>query len=109
MGLAANVVLPTANLAVVDVIAIHIPLQRVCTDGSSSSTFEHVGSFDTTIYRIFSMQDDMKTLQMPVRVKNEFELFLQYAEAKTLGAIDPWFDSLDTFLGQIGITTLCEG
>lgn len=87
----------------------HVPSQRVCTDGSSSSNYEKTGSADATIYRILSMQDDMKTLQMPVRVKNEFELFLQYAEAKTLGAIDPWFDSLDAFLGQIGITTLCEG
>lgn len=109
MGLVASVLLPTANVAVVGAVATHIPLQRVCTDGSSSSSFEDIGSFDKTIYRLLSMQDDMKTLQIPVRIKNEFELFLQYAEAKTLGAIDPWFDSLDAFLGQIGITTLCKG
>lgn len=67
---------------------IHVPSSRVLTDGSSSSTVEDTGSFDKTIYRLFSMQDDMKTLVYPDRVKNEFDLYLQYAEAKTLGTVD---------------------
>ena len=81
----------------------HVPSQRVCTDGSSSSNYEETGSFDRSIYRIFSMQDDMKTLVYPDRVRSEFDLFLQYAQAKTLGAVDVSFNSLDTYLGSIGV------
>jgi len=88
---------------------VHVPASRVCTDGSSSSNYEETGSFDMSIYRRFSMQDDMKTLEYPDKVKNEFELYLQYAEAKTLGAVDAEFDSLDEYLGSVGVTTeMCE-
>ena len=76
---------------------------RVCTDGSSSSGWEDEGSFDKTIYNILSKQDDMKTLVYPDRVRSEFDLFLQYAQAKTLGAVDVSFNSLDTYLGSIGV------
>lgn len=88
----------------------HVPSQRVCTDGSSSSNYEETGSFDRSIYRIFSMQDDMKTLPAFVRARNEFDLFLQYAEAKTAGGpANANFDSLDLFLGSIGVTiNICE-
>jgi len=88
----------------------HVPGQRVCTDGSSSSNYEETGSFDRSIYRIFSMQDDMKTLPAFVRARNEFDLFIQYAEAKTAGGpANTSFDSLDLFLGSIGVTiNICE-
>lgn len=81
----------------------HTPGSRVCTEGSSSSKWEDNGSFDKTIYRRFSMQDDMKTLVYPSRVRDEFDLFLQYAEAKTLGAVSEDFDLLDAHLGLVGV------
>ena len=81
----------------------------VCTEGSGSSLWNETGSMDMSIYRIFSMQDDMKVLTEPVRTRNEFDLFLQYAEAKTLGAVDTKYDSLDEYLGTIGVTNeMCE-
>lgn len=88
----------------------HVPSQRVCTDGSSSSNYEETGSFDKSLYRIFSMQDDMKTLPALGRVRNEFDLYIQYAEAKTAGGpADAYFDSLDLFLGSVGLTiNMCE-
>lgn len=94
---------------IIETNPVHVPGRRVCTDGSSSSNYEETGSFDMSIYRVFSMQDDMKVLDYPVRVRNEFELFLQYAEAKTIGVTNTSFDSLDTYLGTIGITNeMCE-
>lgn len=87
---------------------LHIPT-KVCTDGSSSSPYEEILSFDKTIYRMFSRQDDMKTLGYPARVRSEFDLFIQYAEAKTLGTVDTNFDILDAYLGSIGVTVeYCE-
>ena len=90
---------------ITETIPVHVPASRVCTDGSSSSGYEETGSFDRTIYRVLSMQDDMKTLVEPIRARNEFDLFIQYAEAKTDGTLsDTNFDSLDEFLGNIGVT-----
>lgn len=90
---------------ITETITTHVPVGRVCTDGSSSSTFEDVGSFDRTIYRVFSMQDDMKILNEPVRTRNEFDLFVTYAVGKTNGTLsDTNFDSLNDYLGTIGVT-----
>jgi hypothetical protein len=78
---------------------------RVCTDGSSSSGITDGKSFDKTIYRVLSMQDDMKTLEAPERVKSEFDIFIKYAQSKTAGVVyDSRFDQLDAYLGTIGIT-----
>lgn len=102
MGLIANPEYTQAGVPVVTTYTQHIPT-KVCTDGSSSSPYEETLSFDKTIYRIFSKQDDMKTLVYPIKVRSEFDLFLQYAETKTLGNVDANFDVLDTYLGTIGI------
>lgn len=84
-----------------------VTVARVCTDGSTSSGIEDSKSFDKTLYRVFSMQDDMKTLQEPVRTRNEFELFLQYAIAKTDGQpYDSRFNQLDEYLGSIGVSNV---
>lgn len=104
MGLIAETVYTQAGNIVNTSYVQHQPA-KVCTDGSSSSPYEETLSFDKSIYRVFSMQDDMKTLVYPVRVKSEFDLFLQYAEAKTLGQVDANFDILDAYLGTIGVTT----
>jgi hypothetical protein len=94
---------------IVETNTVHVPASRVCTESSSSSNYEETGSFDMSIYRRFSMQDDMKTLPAVTRAKNEFELFVQYAEAKALGAVSTSFDSLDTYLGTVGVTNeMCE-
>jgi hypothetical protein len=78
---------------------------RVATDGSSSSNAEDSISFDKSIYRILSMQDDMKTLQAPIRVRSEFDRFLDDAIKKTNGiAYNVAFDSMDSYLGTIGVT-----
>lgn len=109
MGLIVETPLQQNTNVVDDSTVVHVPAGRVCTDGGSSSNYEETGSFDMSIYRVFSMQDDMKTLVYPRKVKNEFDLFLQYAEAKTLGAVNASYDALDEYLGTIGITnTMCE-
>lgn len=82
----------------------HIP-SRVCTDGSSSSMNEDTQSFDRTLYRVFSMRDDMKVLTFDGIPRNEFELFLRDAESKT--ALLPYsaaFNQLDLYLGSLGVT-----
>lgn len=95
---------------VVDTITVHVPAGRVCTDSSSSSNYEKTGSVDSSIYRILSKQSNMKTLEYPTRIRSEFDIFLQYAEAKTLGEVNEDFDSLDEYLGSVGISTdTCEG
>jgi hypothetical protein len=78
---------------------------RVATDGSSSSNDEDSISFDKSIYRILSMQDDMKILKAPIRVRNEFDRFLDDAIKKTNGATyNVAFDSMSSYLGTIGVT-----
>lgn len=82
-----------------------VTFTRVCTDGSSSSTGKDTGSFDKSLYRMFSMQDDMKTLNTPARTRSEFDLYLEYAIKKTNS--DPYdssFDNLDSYLGSLGLT-----
>lgn len=93
------------STAVMDTtISDHTANGRVCTDGSSSSMPEDDGSFDKSIYRVFSMQDDMKTLAYNGRPRNEFEQFLEDAENKTAGlGYNTTFDSLDIYLGSIGV------
>jgi len=88
-----------------------ISVVRVCTDGSSSSSITDSVSIDKTVYRVLSMQDDMKVLQEPVRVRNEFDLFIEYAEKKTAGNVyDSGFDQLDAHLGTIGVSNeMCQG
>jgi hypothetical protein len=94
---------------IVETIPVHVPASRVCTDGSSSSNYEETGSFDMSIYRILSMQNDMKTIEYPIKVCNEFDLYLQYAEDNYDGIVNVNFDSLDEYLGTIGIITeMCE-
>jgi hypothetical protein len=78
---------------------------RVATDGSSSSNAEDGVSFDKSIYRILSMQDDMKTLQAPIRIRSEFDRFLDDAIKKTnIIAYNIAFDSINSYLGTIGVT-----
>lgn len=82
----------------------HIPL-HVCTEGSSSSTWEDAKSFDKTIYRRLSMQDDLKTIEAPDRIRTEFDKFLEEASKKT--ANEPYnqeFEQLNEYLGNIGVT-----
>lgn len=103
-----SVVSSTATVispAVMDApIVDHTANYRVCTDGSSSSMSEDTGSFDKSIYRVFSMQDDMKTLTYNGRPRNEFEQFLEDAESKTAGlGYNTTFDSLDSYLGSVGV------
>jgi hypothetical protein len=86
------------------VYSIHTQL-RVATDGSSSSNAEDSLSFDKSIYRILSMQDDMKTLQPPIRIRSEFDRFLDDAIKKTNGIVyNTAFDAMDSYLGTIGVT-----
>ena len=102
----ANTTLSTTSN---DSNTIYVVDGRICTQGSSSSAYSRHFSFDKTIYNVLSMRDDMKIITYPDSIKNEFDLFLQYAEAKTNGAVDTDFDLLDEYLGSIGITkTICE-
>ena len=103
MGLVVDSPIVQNNSVIITPITEYSNVGRVCTDNSSSSTFEDTGSFDKTIYRVFSMQDDMKTLVYPERVKNEFDLYIQYAQNKS-SMNDEYFNSLDEHLGSIGVS-----
>ena len=108
MGLITTEQLPVVN-TFIEPQTIPSVGGRVCTDGSSSSGVTDLRSFDRTLYRVFSMQDDMKVLTYPARVRSEFDLFLQYAEAKTAGEVDSNFNMLDEYLGSLGVTEeYCE-
>jgi membrane protease subunit (stomatin/prohibitin family) len=104
---AVAVPMPVYTHAIVTAIATpsrHTQL-RVATDGSSSSNSEDSISFDKSIYRILSMQDDMKVLQVPTRIRSEFDRFLYDAINKTNRvAYNSSFDSLDEYIGTIGVT-----
>lgn len=105
MGLIVDSITVITPVVVDTAITDHIPSGRVCTDGSSSSTPEDSGAFDKSIYRVFSMQDDMKVLTYNGRPRNEFEQFLDAAVKKTSGLeYNTTFDSLDAYMGTIGVT-----
>lgn len=87
---------------VVTTIPIHTQ-RYVQSTGSTSNMFDSSGSTDSTAYLVFSSQNEMKTLTYPDRIRNEFDLYLQYAEAKTLGAINTDFDEFDNYLGSLGV------
>jgi membrane protease subunit (stomatin/prohibitin family) len=94
------------HMGLVQVPAYNLHTQlRVATEGSSSSNAEDTISFDKSIYRVLSMQDDMKTLQVPTRIRSEFDRFLDDAINKTNGtAYNVAFDSINSYLGTIGVT-----
>lgn len=100
---------------IIDTIAVHSgsPIDsqstihaqdKVCTGGSTSSNYEEVSSFDKTIYRVLSRQEEMKTLKYPDRIRNEFDLFLQYGERVDSGEAITSFAPLDEYLGSIGVS-----
>ena len=102
----SNTVIETntvSNTRIYDNIPVHSQ-EIVCTEGSGSSLWNETGSLDMSIYRIFSMQDDMKTISYPDRIKNEFDLFIQYGDKKTKGElVTSEFNEFDAFLGKIGV------
>lgn len=78
---------------------------RICTESSSSSSFENEKVIDSTIYRVLSVRSNMATLSYPDRVRTEFDRFIEAASAKTAGtSYNPAFDSLDEYMGTIGVT-----
>jgi len=92
------------GLIVASNIAVHVATE-VCTEGSCSSGYENVKSFDKTIYRILSMESDMKTLKVPTTLNSEWERFLDTAIKKASSQpYDINFDNMDTYLGTIGVT-----
>ena len=101
MGLVTTTTPVSINSLVSTVLYIHTPI-KVCTDGSSSSSLDSTVMFDKTLYRLFSMQSDMKTLVFDGVVSNEFEEFLKYGTDLTnsIGSVK----AVDTYLGTLGGT-----
>ena len=104
MGL--SVVVPTYVNVPTTVVPEYIHVQNaVCTESSSSSPFETTGAFDSTIYRLLSMRDAMKTLMYPTRLRTEFDRFLEAAVNKTNNVgYNVAFDNLDEYLGSLGVS-----
>lgn len=74
------------------------------TGNTSSDLFTLEDTFDTSIYRILSMQDDMKTIAIQGVVSSEFELYLKYAEDLTAGnPVSVGFIALNNYLGSLGV------
>ncbi len=85
-------------------VTTHIPA-HVCTDGSSSSDYDATKSFDKSIYRLLNMRDDMKVIEYPDRIRTEFDSFIEQCTLKDAGlSYNTAFDSLDEYLGTIGVT-----
>ena len=59
-----------------------------------------------TIYRALSSREDMKTIQYPERLMNEFDIFVEMAEAKQNGVINTNFDAMDLYLGSFTDTSI---
>lgn len=79
-------------------------IERVFSNNTSSDVFSDVNSFDTSIYRILSMQDDMKTYTIKGLISDEFELFMQYAEDMTKGlSVTDGFIAMNEYLGSLGV------
>lgn len=101
MGLITETI-PNSNVSITETIPINVT-NVICTDGSSSNLFDIDGVIDGTIYRVLCMQDDMKFLDYPDRIRNEFDLYIKYAEEAKSGKIDSRFLAFDTYLGSIGV------
>ena len=80
-----------------------IQLGTVLTDGSTSSTYKDLHSFDNTIYRRLSMRSSMSVLTYPTQANNEFDLFVQKAVAHELGEVDAGFINANNYLGSLGV------
>lgn len=95
--------IPVSSGVVLNYVDEHIQ-EHVCSSGSSSNLFDESKSIDGTIYNVLSRQNEMKTLVYPDRIKGEFDLYLEYAEAKTSGeTISDDFNDFDIYLGSIGV------
>lgn len=116
MGLVAETVRVNPNAAITSAIATAgLPIGTtiaawdacvVQTEGSSSSGYENAKAIDSSIYRILSMQSDMKTLTTPIVIKSEFDRFLQEAIALTNGEpVAVGFDFINKYLGSLGVST----
>lgn len=77
--------------------------QTVRSDSTPTTVYLKTGLYDPSIERILNRIEEMRVLVMPQRIRSEFDLFLQYAQAKTDGATDAEFDSFDDYLGSIGV------
>lgn len=101
-----GLVVPDDVITDVQPLGTNVPVAqftKVCTGGSSSSDINDELSIDKTLYTVLSMQDDMKTITVPTRVRNEFEQFLKYGEDKQAGREYPIeFDQLDEYIGALG-------
>lgn len=76
----------------------------IFTDNSSSDLYTSEDVFDRTIYRKLSMQDNMKTVDVPVRVTNEFDVFLNECEKLTNNeTVSDNFIAFNNYLGSLGI------
>jgi len=81
---------------------------EVCTDGSTSSEVIAIGSFDKTIYRKLSSQEEMKVVELPERIKNEWDLFLVNATDYANGSTVEGFTAINDYLGSLGLDkTVC--
>ena len=95
--------IPVGGVLVADAVIAPAVIDYVMSDNSSSETFTDVNSFDPSIYRRLSMQEDMKTYAIE-RVSNEFDLFLQYGNEMTDGAVmSPEFLAFNNYLGSLGV------
>lgn len=114
MGLVEKVIPIVSNATVVTTAIVtnaYVPSNSIAvvvqtgykfTSNTSSDLFSDVDAFDTSIYRILSMQDDMKTVAIRGVVSDEFEMFLKYAEDLTSGkSVSEGFVSINTYLGSL--------
>ena len=86
-----------------NVVAKQYSTQTVRSDSTPTTVYLKTGLYDPSIERILNRIEEMRVLVMPQRIRSEFDLFLQYAQAKTDGATDAEFDSFDDYLGSIGV------
>lgn len=79
-------------------------MYTIFTDNSSSDLYTEHNVFDNSIYRILSMQNNMKTYMLHNKPRNEFDVFLVEGEKLTSSGIaSSNFIALNEYLGSLGI------
>lgn len=76
----------------------------VFTENSSSDVFNKPSVVDASIYRILSMQNDMKTYTIGGKLNNEFSLFMSMGNKLTAGTLNNTsFVAFNNYLGSLGV------
>lgn len=103
MGVIVIKDIPLTNTLITKTIPLH-NAGYVTVDGSGSINYLRTGSYDLTVYRVFSAITPENLLENPAIIRTELDLFIKYAEMLTLNEeVPPGFEELNLYLGSLGV------